>query len=112
MYKSSHVLFYGVWQIKASRACRKGTTVINLTDSSFEFSKGENIIEFYKKHGKIITNAAVALLVIVAIAIKTGEEGGQVLFRADDLYLLAGAVLAFILLRMFTKKHQQDQGRR
>jgi len=54
---------------------------------------------------------AVALLVIVAIAVKAGEEGSQVLFKADDLYLLAGAVLAFILLRMFTKRHPQDQDR-
>lgn len=75
-------------------------------------SKGENIIEFYRKHGKIITNLAVVLLVICAIAVKANEEGGNALFRADDLYLLAGAVLAFILLRMFTKKHQQGRDRR
>ena len=94
--------------LQKSLCCNKLLAVLNIHG---QFLKGENIIEFYKKHGKIITNVAVALLVIVAIAVKAGEEGSQVLFKADDLYLLAGAVLAFILLRMFTKKHPQDQDR-
>lgn len=91
--------------LQKSRCCNKLVAVL-------KFQKGENIIEFYKKHGKVITNIAVVLLVAGAIYAKTQEQGSEALFRGDDLYLLAGAVLAFILLRMFTRKHEQDRDRR
>jgi hypothetical protein len=31
-------------------------------------------------------------------------------FHAGDAYMLAGALLAFVVLKMFLKKHNQDNG--
>lgn len=44
------------------------------------------------------------LLVIGAIIVKSKDESATPLYNSGDAYLLAGAILAFILLRYITKR--------
>ena len=52
----------------------------------------------------------VVVLVIGAIMVKVEDRGWDAVFHIGDAYMLAGAVLAFVVLKMFIKKHQQDNG--
>ena len=46
----------------------------------------------------------VVLLVIGAIYVKSSSEGSDSLFRSNDLYILAGALLALVLLSFIGRK--------
>lgn len=52
------------------------------------------------------------LLVIGAIMVKVEDRGWDSVFHIGDAYMLAGAVLAFIVLRMFVKRHQEREERK
>ena len=49
----------------------------------------------------------VVLLVIGAIIVKSQDKEAAPIFHANDAYMLAGAVLAFILLNRYAKYRQQ-----
>ena len=63
-----------------------------------------------KKNSKVISNILVVVLVIGAIMVKVEDRGWDAVFHIGDAYMLAGAVLAFVVLKMFIKKHRQDNG--
>lgn len=71
--------------------------------------KGEDIIDFLKKHSKMISNVAVVLLVLGAVYVKTSDPNAEPIFHMNDAYMLAGAVLAFILLNMIAKRQREKQ---
>lgn len=52
------------------------------------------------------------LLVIGAIMVKVEDRGWDAVFHIGDAYMLAGAILAFIVLRMFVKRHQEREERK
>jgi hypothetical protein len=54
-----------------------------------------------------ISNIFVIALVIGAVFVKMKEDGGEAIFRGTDLYILAGALLALVVLRIFSKKRKQ-----
>ena len=62
-------------------------------------------ISFLKTHARIISNVLILLLVLAAIYIKVAEEGTNALFRQEDLYIAIGALLAFLLLRMLSRRN-------
>lgn len=64
---------------------------------------GVFIIGFIKAHARAVSNLLVALLVLAAVASKAGGEEMDHLFRREDLYLLGGAFLALLLLRLTGK---------
>lgn len=72
-------------------------------------TKGENVIDFLKKHSKMVSNVAVLLLVLGAIYVKSSDPNAQPVFHMQDAYMLAGAVLAFIVLNMIAKYHRAKQ---
>ena len=59
---------------------------------------------FIKKYLGTLSNVLVVLLVIGAIYVKSESEGADSLFRSNDLYILAGALLALVLLRFIGRK--------
>ncbi len=65
-----------------------------------------------KKHSKVISNICVVLLVIGAIMVKVEDRGWDAVFHVGDAYMLAGAVLAFIVLRMYVKHKQESDERK
>lgn len=83
-----------------------------MSQHALHVEKEEIKIEFLKKHSKLISNIFVVLLVIGAIIVKVEDRGWDAVFHIGDAYMLAGAVLAFIVLRMFVKRHQEREERK
>jgi len=52
----------------------------------------------------------VVILVIGAIVVKVEDRGWDAVFHAGDAYMLAGALLAFVVLKIFLKRHNQNSG--
>lgn len=61
-------------------------------------------ISFLKSHGKAVSNALVVLLVLLAVYEKTQSGGLDSLFQFTDLYIVVGAVLALVLLRVIGRR--------
>ena len=72
---------------------------------------GVRAIEFFKKHGSVISNVLVVILVLGAIYVKTQEEGARALFKFEDIYIIVGALLALVLLRFWGKRHEKQPDR-
>ncbi len=83
-----------------------------MSQHALHVEKEEIKIEFLKKHSKLISNIFVVLLVIGAIIVKVEDRGWDAVFHIGDAYMLAGALLAFIVLRMFVKRHQEREERK
>ncbi len=62
---------------------------------------------FLKAHGRLITNILVAVLVLMAVFVKVQENGTDDLVHEQDIYIFAGAVIAFLILRMFKKSNNR-----
>ena len=58
-------------------------------------------MQFLKTHARLISNILVVILVAMAIYVKVSENGTDDLVHEQDIYIFAGAVLAFLLIRMF-----------
>lgn len=63
-------------------------------------------IDFIKAHGKFITNVLVVLLVLLAVYSKLQDNGIDSLFRWNDLYILAGALLGLGVIRLISKRRK------
>lgn len=63
-------------------------------------------IDFFKAHGKLITNVLVVLLVLLAVYSKLQDNGIDSLFRWNDLYILAGALLGLGVIRLISKRRK------
>jgi hypothetical protein len=59
-----------------------------------------------------IVNAFVILVVLAAIYVKWTGEGAQTIFRQSDIYILAGALLALVVLRIFRRNRQNDENKK
>lgn len=59
-----------------------------------------------------LVNALVILVVLAAIYVKWTGEGAETIFRQSDIYILAGALLALVVLRIFRKNRQNDEGKK
>ena len=59
-----------------------------------------------------IVNAFVILVVLAAIYVKWTGEGAQTIFRQSDIYILAGALLALVVLRIFRRNRQNDANKK
>ena len=64
-------------------------------------------MQFLKTHGRIISNVLVVILVGMAIFVKVNENGTEDLIHEKDIYIFAGAILAFLLLRIFNQRHKR-----
>jgi len=53
---------------------------------------------------------AVVLIVLAAVYVKWNGEGSEALFRSSDIYILAGALLALVVLRMLRRRRGDDAG--
>ena len=58
-------------------------------------------MQFLKTHARLISNILVVILVAMAIYLKVSENGTEDLVHEQDIYIFAGAVIAFLLIRMF-----------
>ena len=66
-----------------------------------------NITDFLRRHGKVINNVGVVLVVLLAVYVKMNDESGKVLFSINDVYIIVGFFLAFGFLIML-KKHRKE----
>ena len=64
-------------------------------------------MNFLKAHARVISNVLVVILVAMAIYVKVSENGTDDLVHEKDIYIFAGAVLAFLLIRMFQRYKQR-----
>ena len=60
-------------------------------------------MQFLKTHGRLISNILVVILVAMAIYVKVEENGTDDLVHEQDIYIFAGAVIAFLILNMFQR---------
>ena len=64
-------------------------------------------IDILKKHGKVISNVLVVLLVLGAIYTKVQDNGVDSLFRSTDLYILLGALVGLAAIRWYSRKRNK-----
>ena len=64
-------------------------------------------IDILKKHGKVISNVLVVLLVLGAIYAKVQDNGVGSLFRSTDLYILLGALVGLAAIRLYSRKRNK-----
>ena len=64
-------------------------------------------IDILKKHGKVISNVLVVLLVLGAVYVKAQENGADSLFRSTDLYILLGAMAGLAVIRVYSRNHRK-----
>ena len=64
-------------------------------------------IDILKKHGKVISNVLVVLLVLGAIYTKVQDNGVDSLFRSTDLYILLGALVGLAAIRLYSRKRNK-----
>ncbi len=50
----------------------------------------------------------VVVIVLAAVYVKWNGEGSEALFRSSDIYILAGALLALVVLRMLRRRRGDD----
>ena len=72
------------------------------------FRREEIPIQFFKKHGSMISNILVVVLVLLAIYAKIHDGQVDMLFKIEDIYLVVGAILGMVVLRFMTKKHAES----
>ena len=58
----------------------------------------------FKKHAKIISNILVVLAVIIAAYIKWTDDGSEVFFKENDVYIIGGIVLGMVLINFFKQR--------
>ena len=56
-------------------------------------------VQFLKTHGRLISNVLVVLLVIIAIISKVQNNETDSFVHDNDVYIFAGAVIGFLILR-------------
>lgn len=61
-------------------------------------------IALQRRTVSVIINCGIAVVVLVALYLKMKDEGANAVFRSSDVYLLAGALLAFVFLRILRSK--------
>ena len=66
----------------------------------------DDSMKFLRRHGKVINNVGVVLVVLLAIYVKMNDEGGAAFFKPQDAFIIGGAFLAFLLLYIFKKKKE------
>ena len=64
-------------------------------------------MKFLKAHGRLISNILVVILVAMAIYVKVTENGTEDLVHEQDIYIFAGAILAFLLIRIFQRRNKR-----
>ena len=64
-------------------------------------------MKFLKAHGRLISNILVVILVAMAIYVKITENGTEDLIHEQDIYIFAGAILAFLLIRLFQRHNKR-----
>lgn len=64
-------------------------------------------MKFLKAHGRLISNILVVILVAMAIYVKITENGTEDLIHEQDIYIFAGAILAFLLIRIFQRRNKR-----
>ena len=64
-------------------------------------------MNFLKAHGRLISNILVVILVAMAIYIKVTENDTEDLVHEQDIYIFAGAILAFLLIRIFQRRNKR-----
>ena len=64
-------------------------------------------MNFLKTHGRLISNILVVILVAMAIYVKVTENGTEDLVHEQDIYIFAGAILAFLLIRLFQRHNKR-----
>ena len=64
-------------------------------------------MKFLKAHGRLISNILVIILVAMAIYVKVTENGTEDLVHEQDIYIFAGAILAFLLIRIFQRRNKR-----
>ena len=65
-------------------------------------------IQFFKKHGSLISNILVVVLVLLAIYSKIHDGQMDMLFNMEDIYLVVGAFLGLVVLRFMSRKNTES----
>lgn len=66
-------------------------------------------IKFLKAHAALISNVSVVLIVLAAIYVKSTDDTSAVMFQSGDAYIIAGAFLALIVLRVIGKRQENKK---
>jgi len=69
--------------------------------------QGDDRIKFIKEHAASLSNAAVVLIVLAAIYVKSTDDGSAVMFHEGDAYIIIGAFLALFVLRIIASRQQK-----
>lgn len=64
-------------------------------------------INFWKRHGRMLSNILIVLVVAGAIYAKVREGGVDSLFRMTDLYILLGAMIGLAVIRWFSRRQKK-----
>ena len=56
-------------------------------------------MQFLKTHARLISNILVAVLMVMAIFTKLQENGTDSFVHENDIFIFAGIVIGFLLLR-------------
>lgn len=71
-------------------------------------NKEEIQIQFIKKHGSLISNILVVVLVLLAIYSKIHDGQMDTLFNMKDIYLVVGAFIGLVVLRFMSKRKTES----
>ena len=71
-----------------------------------------NMTEFFRRNGRMINNIGVVVVVLLAIYVKMNDENAAVLFSVNDVFIIAGAFLAFGFLFMLKKYKSRNNAPR
>lgn len=64
---------------------------------------------FIRKYKSTVINTLIVLLVLGAVYKTTQENGMGALYHTGDVYIIAGAVLALVVLRMIRRRQENNK---
>ena len=61
-------------------------------------------MDFFKKRARQFSNVLVVIAVVIAIYIKWTGDGEEVFFKENDVYIIGGIALGFVVLSFFKRR--------
>ena len=61
-------------------------------------------MDFFKKRARQFSNVLVVIAVVIALYIKWTGDGAEVFFKENDVYIIGGIALGFVVLSFFKRR--------
>ena len=61
-------------------------------------------MDFFKKRARVISNVLVVIAVVIAIYIKWSGDESEIFFKQNDVYIIGGIALGFVVLSFLKKR--------